>query len=74
MMAGMSHTDSSGNATGASHVDAEGFDYKGRWHTEGATVVMQWDTGAVERWGFYVEGDSMLWKDGDTRKLWKRTG
>ena len=74
MMAGMSHTDASGNAIGSSQADAEGFDAKGRWHTEGSDVVLQWSNGAVERWGFYVEGENMLWKDGETRKLWKRTG
>jgi len=73
MMAGMSHSDSEGNMTGSSHGDAQGADSKGRWHTEGTDIVMDWDGGETERWGFYIEGRNMLWTSGDVRKLWKRS-
>ncbi|HEB52756.1 MAG TPA: hypothetical protein ENI87_05835 [bacterium] len=72
MMAGMEHQDSGGNYTGSTHGDAANAEYQGRWHTEGSDLVMEWSNAGTERWGFYIEGSSMLWKSGGEKKLWKR--
>lgn len=73
MMFGMEHSDAYGNNIGSSSGDSGNAEYRGRWHTEGNQLVLVWENADPERWGFYIEGRSMLWKSGEARKLWERT-
>lgn len=73
LMAGMSHSDSSGNFSGSSNAShQQGVDYRGRWQLNGKMLTMNWDNGSTEAWSIYIEGNSMLWKSGKSRKLWKK--
>lgn len=72
LFAGMTHQGSNGENIGSSNTEGTGADYVGRWRTEGKTIVMNWNDGSSERWEFIIEANSMLWKDGKTRKLWER--
>lgn len=73
MMMGMEHTDNAGNYTGSTSGDSgQGVEHRGRWHTQGKNIVLQWQGGGSETWSYYIEGNSMLWSQGKTKKLWKR--
>lgn len=73
LMASMEHADNGGNATGWSSADSgRGAEHRGRWHTEGKNIILRWSDGSSETWRVYLEGNSMLWSQGKTRKLWKR--
>jgi hypothetical protein len=72
LFAGMTHQNSTGETIGSTNGESGAADYVGRWRAEGKSIVLTWDGSSTERWDFYIEGSSMLWKDGNSRKLWER--
>ena len=68
----MTHQNSTGETIGSTNGESGAADYVGRWRAEGKSIVLTWDGSSTERWDFYIEGSSMLWKDGNSRKLWER--